>query len=92
MGFCYFQKGQYQEALKEFNKALHLSPDNIINNWDLAIVYILLGEQEEAQAAARKVVELDPAFSAERALKRSPIKNQAFLNLVVEATHKAGLK
>jgi adenylate cyclase len=92
LGLCYMQKGQYEKALTEFKKSLHRSPNAPINHVNLAIVYILLDRQEEARAAANKVLEIDPDFSVERALKVSPFKNQAFLELVAEATRKAGLK
>jgi hypothetical protein len=58
----------------------------------LAIVYILLDRHEEARAAAKKVSEIDPDYSLERALKVSSFKNQAFLKLLADSTHKAGLK
>jgi TolB-like protein/class 3 adenylate cyclase/Tfp pilus assembly protein PilF len=92
LGLCYMQKGQHEKALTEFKKALHRSPDAAINHVNLAMVYILLDRHEEARAAAKKVSEIDPDFSVKRALKVSPFKNQAFLKLLAEATHKAGLK
>jgi adenylate cyclase len=90
LGLCYMHKGQYEEALTEFKKALHRSPDAIPNHVSLAIVYILLDRQEEARAAAKKVLEINPKFSVERAKKAWPYKNQADLNLVVNAMRKAG--
>jgi len=92
LGLCYLQKGSYEEVLTEFKKALHRSPDALINHLDLAIVYILLDRQEEARAAAKKVLEINPKYSVERVLKGSPIKNQAFVKLIIDALHKAGLK
>jgi TolB-like protein/Flp pilus assembly protein TadD len=92
LGQSYRQKGQYEEALTEFKKALHRAPDTSINHLSLAIIYSLLGRQEEAGAAAKKVLELYPSFSVERALRLFPYKNQAHLKLVVDAMRKAGLK
>jgi adenylate cyclase len=92
LGLCYMRKGQYEEALTEFKKALHRSPDALITHASLAGIYILLDRQEEARAAAKKVLELDPNFFLERALKGSPHKNQTFVKLVVDAMRKAGLK
>ena len=92
LGLCYLQKGRHEEALTEYKKALHRSPDALINHMDLAIVYILLDRQEETRAAIKKALEIDPKFSMERALKGSPIKNQALLKLIAGAMHKAGLK
>jgi len=55
-------------------------------------IYALLDRQEEAEAAAKKVLEIIPCFSVERASKAWPYKNQADLKLLVDALHKAGLK
>jgi len=91
LGRCYRQKGQYEDALTEFRKALQRSPDALMNHMGLAVIYALLDRQEEASAAAKKVLELNPNFSVERASKGWPYKNQADLKLVVDALHKAGL-
>jgi len=91
LGNCYIQKGQYEEALTELKKALHRAPDALFNYMSLAAIYALLDRQEEAEAAAKKVLEIDPNYSLERA-KRSPYKNQADRKLIVDALRKAGLK
>jgi len=87
----YLQKGQYEDALTAIKKALHINPDTFLNHRYLAIVYALLDRQKEAEAAAKKVLEIDPDFSVERASKGLPYKNQADLKLVIDAMHKAGL-
>jgi adenylate cyclase len=92
LGRCYMQKGQYEEALTEYKKALHCSPDSLINHRSLAAIYVLLDRQEEARAAAKKVLEIDPNFSVERVSKAWPYKNPADLKLFVDALRKAGLK
>jgi adenylate cyclase len=92
LGRCYRQKGQYEEALKEFKKAVQVSPGNIGNYLSLAIIYPLLNRQKEASAAAKKILEMNPNFSVEIASKGWPYKNQADLDLVIDALHKAGLK
>ena len=90
LGRCYRMKGQYEEALSEFKKALHVSPDALYNNTQLAAIYALLDRQEEASAAVKKVLEVDPNFSVERASKAYPYKNQADLKLIIDALRKAG--
>jgi len=92
LGGGYMQKGQYEEALAAIKKSLQMAPDNWYSYFNLAIVYSLLDRQEEARAAANKLHELYPDFSAERVLKLGPMKNQAYLKLLLEASHKAGLK
>ena len=85
-------KGQYEDALTATKKALQINPDNTSNYRLLAVIYALLDRQEEASAAVKKVLEVDPNFSVERASKAYPYKNQADLKLVIDALRKAGLK
>jgi len=92
LGRCYRMKGQYEEALTEFKKALQVSPEAFDNLLGLASIYALLDRQEEASAAAKKVLEINPSFSVERASKAWPYKNQTDLKLLVDALRKAGLK
>jgi len=92
LGRCYRQKGQYDEALTAYKKALQRAPDALATHAALAGIYALLDRQEEAGAAAKKVLEIDPNFSVERATKAWPYKNQADLKLLVDAMRKAGLK
>jgi len=92
LGRCYRQKGEYEKALTTYKKALQRGPDALYNHTGLAIVFALLDRQEEAHAAAKKVLEIDPKFSVELGSKAWPYKNQADLKLVVDALHKAGLK
>ena len=92
LGRCYRQKGQYEEALTAYKKALQRNPDALYNHLSLAAIYVLLDRQEEAEAAAKKVLEIDPNFSVALVLKAGPYKNQADLKLFVDALHKAGLK
>ena len=59
---------------------------------NLAAIYALLDRQEEAEAAAKKFLEINPNYSVERASKAWPYKNQADLKLFVDSLRKAGLK
>ena len=62
------------------------------NHVSFAVIYALLDRQEEAGAAVKKVLEIDPNFSIERGSTAMPYKNQADLKLAVDAMRKAGLK
>jgi adenylate cyclase len=92
LGQSYIQKGQYEEALTAYKKGLQRAPNAWANHLHLAVIYVLLDRQEEAGAAAKKVLELYPNFSVERISKTLPYKNQAHLKLFVDAMRKAGLK
>ena len=81
LGRCYMQKGQYEDALTEFKKALQRAPDAGTSMFTLAITYILLDREEEARASAAKALELDPNISVSLVSKISRYKNQAILNM-----------
>ena len=60
-------------------------------NMSLVAVYTLLNRQEEANAAAKSVLETDPSFFVGRASKGSPFNHQAGIKLVADALRKTGL-
>ena len=91
LGNCYIQKGQYEDALKKYKKALQRSPDAWTNYLGLATIYVFLNRQEEAEAAVRKVLETHPNYSTGRAQNLWPYKNPADLKILVDALRKAGL-
>jgi TolB-like protein/Tfp pilus assembly protein PilF len=91
LGRCYRQKGQYEDALTEFKKGLQRSPDGYLNYLNLATAYVFLERQEEAEAAAKKVIEKYPKFSIARSSKAWPYKNPTDLKILVDALRKAGL-
>ena len=90
LGRCYLLNGRYEDALTAYKKAFHRAPNAVYNHISLAIIYALLDRQEEAEAAVKKTLEIDPSFSVKRSLKMAPFKNQADLKLVVDAMRKAG--
>ena len=90
LGRCYLQKGQYEEALIEYKKALQRSPNSYLNYLGLATVYVFLDRQEEAEAAAKKVIELNPKFSISSVSTALPYKNPTELKRVLDAMRKAG--
>ena len=90
LGRVYWQKGDYEAALKELKNAVKRSPDTYFNYLGLAAVYVLLDRQEEAEAAAKKVLEINPNFSIKIASKAWPYKPND-LKFFVDALRKAGL-
>jgi adenylate cyclase len=57
----------------------------------LAAIYALLDRQGEAEASAKKVLEINPNFSIKNESKKWPYKNQADIKLFADALRKAGL-
>ena len=90
LGRCYRQKGEYEKAINFFEKAVNLSPNAMFNQLQLACTYALLDRQEEAQAAVKKLLTLNPKISLEF-VRGWPYKNQLDLKLFVDALRKAGL-
>ena len=90
LGRCYLQNGQYEDAIMEYKKALQRAPDAFHPHVGLAIAYILLDRKEEARTSAAKTLELNPNFSVTAASKTSKYKNQAYIQLILDAMRKAG--
>jgi tetratricopeptide (TPR) repeat protein len=92
LGRGYRMTGQYAEAIAEFKKVLHRSP-NSLGAWiGLASTYSLLGQDEKASEAAAKVLKINPNFSSERFIMALPFKNQSENERIINAMQKAGLK
>jgi TolB-like protein/Tfp pilus assembly protein PilF len=90
LGNCYNQKGQHEDALTEYKKALQRAPESPQIHGSLAITYILLDREEEARASAAKSLELAPNVSVSLISKVLTSKNQAYNKLILEAMRKAG--
>lgn len=77
MGYCYFMTDQYEEAIVKFNNAIKLQPDNLPAFIGLAAVYGISGRNEESMKVVKEIRRLDPKFSGERWVDKSPYKNEA---------------
>jgi adenylate cyclase len=92
LGRCYVRKGQYEEALVEYNKAQEVAPDNWLALGGKAVALSLLGREQEARAAARKFSEINPYFSVDMFASIVPFRDSADIEKVTDAMRKAGLK
>jgi adenylate cyclase len=52
----------------------------------------MASREEEARAAAKEILGVNPSFSLERLARTSPHKDQAVVERFIEALRKAGLK
>jgi TolB-like protein len=92
-GAAYVGVGQFEEAVASFKKALQLyGSDHLFAHLMLALTYVKMGREKEAQAEAAEVLRIDPTFSVESFGKRIPHKDQKRIDDAVSAWHKAGLK
>jgi adenylate cyclase len=92
LGRCYIRKGQYEEALVEYNKAQEVAPDNWLALGGKVVALSLLGREQEARAAARKFSEINPYFSVDMFASVVPLRDSADIKKITDAMRKAGLK
>ena len=91
LGMACFMTGEYDESIKAWKNALKVSPNFLEAHIYLAACYSSMGRDEEAGAAAKKVLDINPKFSIESFAKRLYFRNEADIERVVAALSKAGL-
>ena len=64
MGNFLFTAGRIQEAVESFTYVVNVTPDNATAHVNLGSAYYMLGDFENAAAAWRRSIELDPRASA----------------------------
>jgi tetratricopeptide (TPR) repeat protein len=91
LGWAYRVSKQYEKAIEAYKKCLRRQSDFWLAYVGLALSYHFLGREEEARAAVKEALNLNPDHSITLAKKQNPYKNQAEIELVVEALRKVGL-
>ena len=91
-GLVYYQRGMFEEALSALKKGLNLAPNAVNIRYKLAACYISLGREEEARAEVAPLLKLNPNLTLSSLANMCPYKNQADLDLFINALRKAGLK
>jgi adenylate cyclase len=84
--------GRYDEAIKLSKKATERNPNDIIAYVVLASSYGLAGRDEEARAAVKEILRINPKFSVDRLERVSPHKDRSVAKRFCDALRKAGLK
>jgi adenylate cyclase len=84
--------GQYDEAIALLKKAIASEPNDLIASYALTSTFVMAGRMDEARAAAKEVLRIDPSFSVERWEKMYPMKDKVAKDRVADALRKAGLK
>ena len=64
MGNFLFDAGRNQEAVESFTYVVSVTPDNATGHLNLGTAYYMLGDLENAAAAWRRSIELEPRTSA----------------------------
>ena len=91
-GVALRDSGRYGEAIEISKKATERKPNDLIAWAVLASSYGLAGREEEAKAAAKEILRINPTYSVDRLEKVSPHKDRAVAKRFCDALRKAGLK
>jgi tetratricopeptide (TPR) repeat protein len=59
-GNAYYDQGQFEEAVAEFEEALQLDPDDAETHYNLGLAYKALGKVDEAIGEYQEAIRLDP--------------------------------
>ena len=82
----------YEEAIVEFIKVLHLTPDNLRARVGLAATYSLAGRHEEAKSTVSEVFRINPGFKLEPFINMLPYKNKSDKEHLIQALYEVGLR
>jgi adenylate cyclase len=91
LGLAFRLTGRLQEAATLYKKSLERAPKDFWMHAQLAAIYIEMGRDEEARAAAAEVLRINPKFSIELYAKTSIMKDRSVVDKYSEAMRKAGL-
>ena len=91
LGQSYRMLGRYEEAVAQLKKSLALSPNSTSSYAHLIFTYAEMGRDDEARAAAKELIRINPKFSAEKYAKALPYKDRDYCRRWGEALRKAGL-
>jgi adenylate cyclase len=91
LGFALRLTGRLEEAVGFYKKALERAPNDFWFHAHIAALYIMMGRDEEARAAAAEVLRINPKFSVEWFAKTSLLKDRSVLDKYSDALRKAGL-
>ena len=62
LGWVYYLKGSYINAISEFNDSLALNPENPVFNYHLGMAFYKNKESDKAKKMLEKAIKLDPKF------------------------------
>lgn len=61
MGYCYGELGRFDEGIRQYEKALGLSPDDVEYLLNQAVLYVKNGNSEEALQILKALLQKNPA-------------------------------
>ena len=90
LGLSYCWTGQYEEAIKWGEKAIHQKSD-FLAHLMMAVIYSLSGHEEEARIQAEKVLKISPKFTLDKFKKKLTYKRDVDRERFLSALRKAGI-
>jgi len=63
MGIIYSSKGKFEEAKKEFEKAIEINPANPAIYNELGVLYRRMGKFQDSESAYKKALSINPNFA-----------------------------
>lgn len=89
LGETYFFLKRHAEAIKEFNKAINIEPNDIFAHLNLVSAYAKVGKFEKSRTEISEVYRLDPNFSLDDI--DHPHVNEKFAKYYLYTLREAGL-
>jgi adenylate cyclase len=87
----YFQAGDCKEAIAMCETVLKRQPNHMISRVINAAVYGACGREEEARKEAAEVLRINPKFTVDSFMGKTPYKNPSDRERVSQGLRKAGL-
>jgi len=90
-GHAYRKLGRLEEAIAMYKKTIALTPDNIFAHINLAACCAMTGKEDEARAAAKETLRINPKFAVVQFMKIAVVANPESRDRFSQALRKAGL-
>ena len=91
LGDALFQIGRYEEAITALKRGAERNPNYPAFPLYIAASYAMLGQEEEARAAAAEVLRINPRFTLKAYTAHVPYISKEYLERKLTAFRKAGL-
>jgi adenylate cyclase len=92
LGHACYLLGKHEEAITTLKRILESHPNHLGAHVYLAVLYSELGQEAQAQAEGRIVLQLSPEASLEKVQQRFPYQNPADLQRLLDGLRKAGFQ
>ena len=92
LGQSYYLLGQYEQALKQFERVKTANPEFGQVHKFLAATYVALGRVDDAEWAVEELKAVMPDFSLKKEIFSAPFKDRRVLDMYLDRLRKAGLE